>query len=155
MTILNGSSSAIILTKTHPDLLRRLQDALAEPVDSYWNGSHTWFTAFEEIELEWRLHPVSGFTMPEASRPEDLFDLALEGEVDIEHYWEGLEVFAISEEEVAPNVLAEHVKNVLEIESDFSGIVDHDEVGNEYERNGGNVSIVKLLIEQVHKSDQS
>jgi len=149
MTILNGSCSAVILTKTHPDLLRRLQESLDEPVDSYWNGSHTWFTEFREIELEWRLHPVSGFKMPEASRPEDLFDLALEGEVEVDHYWEGLEVFVISEVSCTPEELKTHVESRLGITPEYSGYVDHEEIGNEYERNNGNVSIVSLLIAQL------
>ena len=91
--------------------------------------------------------------MPEASRPEDLLDLALEGEIETEHYWEGLEVFVIGEKTCTPDELAEHVEEILNLEVESKGMVDHDEIGNAFERNNGNISIVQLLLNQI--SEQS
>ena len=141
--------SAIILTRNSPNLLKRLLEVHADPVDSYWNGSHTWFTNTENNEFEWRLHPISGFEMPKASRPEELLDLALEGEIDIAHYWNGLEVFSISDEPCTLEELQKHIVETLGIEPDFIGLVDHESVGNDFERNAGKVSIINLLIEQI------
>lgn len=90
--------------------------------------------------------------MPDASRPEELLDLALESEVDPDHYWEGVEVFSVDEVEentFTPEQLAEHVHSVLDIAPDAFGYVDHDAIGNQYEHNGGKVSIVELLLEQL------
>lgn len=144
--------SAIILSKNYPDLLKLLLERNSDPVDSYWNGSHTWFTSTQDHEFEWRLHPVSGFKMPEASRPEELLDLALEGEVDIEHYWEGLEVFSLSEEPCSLDDLKAHILYTLEIEPDAIGLVDHESIGNDFERNAGKTSIIQLLITQMKDS---
>lgn len=149
MTISKDEPSCLILLEKHPDLVKQLQLRLGDPTDSYWNGSHTWFNSNESVDFEWRLHPVSGFKMPEASRPEDLFDLALEDEVDASHYWEGLEVFSISDDPIELNELREFIASTLGIEPDFAGHVDHETIGNEYERNNGKVSIVKLLIDQM------
>lgn len=145
--------SVVITTKTSPDLLKRLHDAFSEPVDSYWNGSHTWFTEWGDIDLEWRLHPVSAFEMPEASRPEELFELALEGQLDVEHYWEGLEVFVINDGVTTPDQLAHHVKETLGIDVDAQGFVNHDVIGNSYEHSAGNTSVISELIEQMNETD--
>ena len=143
---------AVVLTKSAPDLIVRLRDALDEPIDSYWNGSHTWFGEYLGHDLEYRLHPVSGFVMPDASRPEDLFELAVEGNVDPEHYWEGLEVFPIDDDietELTGEELSRHIHELLGVAPDACGTVDHDEIGNAYEHATGNVSIVSLLLEQI------
>lgn len=141
--------SAVIFTKNHPDLLKLLIEKNSDPVDSYWNGSHTWFTSTEENDFEWRLHPVSGFKMPEASRPEELLDLALEGEIDIEHYWEGLEVFCLSDEPCSLEELQAHISERINITPDAIGLVDHETIGNDFERNAGQISIIQLLAEQL------
>jgi len=145
--------AAVILTKNSPELLKLLIERLSDPVDSYWNGSHTWFTSAGDNDFEWRLHPISGFKMPEASRPEELLDLALEGQIDIEHYWEGLEVFSLSEEPCTLEELHDHIFGKLEIELDAIGLVDHETIGNDFERNSGNISIIKLLKDQISNSE--
>lgn len=91
--------------------------------------------------------------MPEASRPEELLDLALEGEIDIEHYWEGLEIFSISDELCSIDELKNHIVDTLHIEPDFIGLVDHESIGNDFEKNTGNISIIQLLIEQITSSE--
>lgn len=142
--------SVIYTTRGFEGLLGLLSTRLADPVDSYWNGSHTWFSALDNTELEWRLHPVKDFTMPEASRPEELFELALEGEVDPEHYWEGLEIYSFDETSATPQDLAEYVSAILERRPDAQGYVDHESIAQEYERNNGNVSIIQLLMSQMN-----
>ncbi len=149
MTIHNEEVSVVITTKKHPELVKRLHNAFSDPVDSYWNSANTWFSEWGDIDLEWRLHPVSAFQMPEASRPEELYELAIEGQVDIEHYWEGLEVFVINDQPTTPDQLAAHVNETLGIEVDAQGYVNHDDIGNSYEHSEGKVSLVTLLIEQM------
>ena len=141
--------SAVFKTKDYPEIIKTIVNKLGEPIDSYWNGSHTWFTTYRDFDFEWRLHPVAGFKMPEASRPEDLFDLALEGEVEIDHYWEGLEIFDINDEPGSIEILKDHIKSVLDKEPPHCGYVDHETIGNDFERTGGDISIVRLLINQL------
>ena len=76
MTNTNGDLISLYELKNCADLLKHLSEVHGEPIDSYWNGSHTWFTEPDGVLIEWRLHPVSGFVMPEASRPEELFVMA-------------------------------------------------------------------------------
>lgn len=139
--------------KKHCDLLKLLVDVHGEPIDSYWNGSHTWFTQEDKCLIEWRIHPVSGFRMPEASRPEELFTMALENEVDPLHYWEGLEVFPVEEHQFDEESFSKYCTERLGTAPDFVGYVDHETVGNDYERNNGNVSIISLLAKQLKESN--
>lgn len=142
--------SAVLTAKEHPDLLIRLHESFGEPVDSYWNGSHTWFDEVNGTELEWRIHPVSDFHMPEGARPEELLTLALEGQVDVSHYWEGLEVFPINEILISANDLSAHIAATLGISVDACGEVDHDVIGNAYESSQGKISILSALIAQIN-----
>ncbi len=141
--------SCVFLLSNDVNLLGKIQDKLGDPVDSYWNGSHTWFSEANETELEWRLHPVSGFTMPEGARPEELFELAIEGQVDPTHYWEGLEIFTFDDTTLSPVDLAQYCSEILGSNPEFSGLVDHEAIAQEFERSQGQVSIVKLLIQQI------
>ena len=151
MTNTNGDLISLYELKNCADLLKHLSEVHGEPIDSYWNGSHTWFTEPDGVLIEWRLHPVSGFVMPEASRPEELFVMALEGEVDPLHYWEGLEVFPVDENTFTPETFSNYCENVFGVLPDLTGYVDHESIGNEYERASGKVSIVSLLKEQLRK----
>ena len=148
----NDDIAVLYLVSKHLDICNILYKIFGEPVDSYWNGSHTWFEEPEEwgdIRIEWRLHPVKGFTMPDASRPEELFELILENKVDPTHYLEGLEVFPVDENEISLNDFKEYVISRISIEPDFAGIVNHDEIGNSFELSNGEISIVELLSEQM------
>lgn len=91
--------------------------------------------------------------MPEASRPEDLLELALEAEIEIDHYWEGLEVFCISEELISPEDLQSYVESTINIKPEICGYVDHEHIGNEFERTGGNISIIQLLTSQLDEDN--
>jgi hypothetical protein len=149
MTFQPRDASVIYLTNQHKNLISRLHQALSDPVDSYWNGSHTWFSHIGETDIEWRLHPVEGFSMPEASRPEELFELAIEGSIDITHYWEGLEVYCFDETDLTPDDIASYVSDMIGIEPDYRGYVDHASIGDEFERKGGKVSIIELVVAQI------
>ena len=63
--------------------------------------------------------------------------------------WDGLEAFAAYGDEVEPATLAAAATEALGIPPDATGLVDHDRIGDEWERSGGRVSIVALLLEQL------
>lgn len=145
---------AVYTLKQNHNICSVLHGMFGDPIDSYWNGSHTWFSEPEElnnIRLEWRLHPVSEFQMPDACRPEELFELILEEKVDPSHYVEGLEIFPVDDNNVPIENFNKYLSELLFKEPDKIGYVDHDEIGNIYEHSNGEVSIVKLLCEQLGK----
>ena len=144
--------SVLFLVKNHPNICKILHGTFGEPVDSYWNGSHTWFEEpdlLHNTRIEWRLHPVSGFDMPKASRPEELFEMIIEGSMDVEHYIEGLEVFPVDENEITIEEFKKYVFERINIEADFSGFIDHESIANEYEKSNGDVSITSLIAAQL------
>lgn len=152
MTNSNRELSSLFLIKNHPNICNELHKRLGDPVDSYWNGSHTWFDEPEiwgDLRIEFRLHPVSNFVMPEASRPEELFELILEEKVDLTHYLEGLEVFPVDENALSVDQFNNYLYEKLGIEPDITGFVDHEQIGNTYEQSGGNISVVSALVEQL------
>src|SRR4051812_50226169 len=90
-----------------PELVGALDRQLGAPVDSYVNGSQTWFTGDEET-LEWRLHPVGAFTLPKGLSHYDLWERVVDeiaggGSADaialgdetrpLAALWDGLECF--------------------------------------------------------------
>lgn len=152
MTNSNSEISVLFIIAKHPNICNELHKRLGDPVDSYWNGAHTWFDEPEiwgDIRVEFRLHPVIGFVMPEASRPEELFDLILEEKVDVTHYLEGLEVFPVDENDLSIEEFKNYIEEKIGFEADFAGFVDHEEIGNTYEQSGGKISIISALVEQL------
>ena len=156
---------ATTVWRIRPELVLALNDRLGPPVDSYLNGSQTWFTeAPGGAALEWRLHPVAGYRLPGGLSHYDLWDavvdglilgadpaaLALGGEVRPLHsLWDGLECFAAHGEDLEPAALTAAAFAELGIAPDGAGLVDHERIGNEWERSRGAVSIVALLLEQL------
>jgi hypothetical protein len=63
--------------------------------------------------------------------------------------WDGLEVFAAYGDEVEPAVLAGIGTEVLGPAPAAAGLVDHDRIGEAWERAGRGVSIVSLLLEEL------
>lgn len=144
-----------------PELVVALDERFGEPVDSYVNGSQVWLRDDGPggIVLEWRLHPVPGFERPVQSTTYDLFPnvaLALaRGEepiAPVESLWDGLEVFAAYEGETEPATLAATAAGALGIPADASGLVDHERVGDDWERSGGRISIIAALLDQLEGS---
>lgn len=163
MAVASGSVRiATAVWRASGDLVLALDEHLGPPVDSYVNGSQTWFTG--EPVLEWRLHPVAGFRLPGGLSPYDLWDavvgaLAAGGDptelavgdttVGLADLWDGLECFPAYDDELEPAAVVARAAAQLPIVPELSGLVDHDAVGDEWERSNGSVSIVALLVRQL------
>jgi hypothetical protein len=151
-----------------PDLVLALDEHLGTPVDSYVNGSQTWLTNVagpggDEVGLEWRLHPVAGFRAPAGLSHYDLWEqvvaalsagadphaLALGDETrPLTSLWDGLECYA-PYDDVEPVALSNLATQALGRAPDRAGLVDHERIGDEWERTNGNVSLVALVLEQL------
>jgi len=148
------------------DLVVALDAHLGPPIDSYVNGSQTWLTPDGPggVELEWRLHPVAGYRAPAGLSHYDVWEtvataLAQGGDPDelalgeevvaLSRLWEGLECFAAYGDEIEPANLATAAAEVIGRAPDVAGVVDHDAIGDAWERTMGQVSIVALLVAQL------
>ncbi len=147
--------------KTTPELIVALDDRFGEPVDAYVNGSQVWIRDDGPggTALEWRLHPVPGYSRPDEVDTYEVFSvtaLALaSGEAPPappERLWDGLEAFPTDGDEIEPVPLAAAVTDALGIAPDASGLVDHDRVGDAWEMSRGQVSIVDALLNQLSAS---
>lgn len=159
---------ATIVWRIRPDLVVALDDQLGPPVDSYVNGSQTWFTETEGgAVLEWRLHPIPGYRLPQGVSHYDIWEtvagqlaaggdsgaLTLGAEIRaLEGLWDGLECFPAHGDDVEPANLAAAATAVLGLVPDGVGLVDHDRIGDAWERTRGGVSIISLLFEQLDVS---
>ena len=114
--------------------------------------------------LEFRLHPVSGYRPPagcshydlwetvvtQLSQGADAQELRLGNEARaLDGLWDGLEAFPAYGDEIEPARLAAVVAAALAIAPDQTGLVDHEAIGDAWERANGKVSIVGLLIDQL------
>lgn len=150
-----------------PELVLAIDEHLGPPVDSYVNGSQTWLVGDEdagETVLEFRLHPVAGYRTPNGASHYDVWEQAvaqltqgtdpsalhLGDEVrPLSSCWDGLECFAAYSDDIEPAQLAARATAALGRAPDRAGLVDHDAIGDAWERAHGNVSIVALLTEQL------
>lgn len=141
-----------------PVLVVALDERFGEPLDAYVNGSQVWLRDDGPggITLEWRLHPVPGFRRPAGTGTYDLFPavalaLALgqgpQGQPD--ELWEGLEVFPAHGDETEPSLLRAAATDALGISPDGAGLVDHEVIAADWERQGGRTSIVGALLRQL------
>ena len=144
-----------------------IDERLGTPVDSYVNGSQTWLVGDEdagETVLEFRLHPVAGYQTPTGASHYDVWEQAvaqiaqgtdpaalhLGDEVrPLSSCWDGLECFAAYADDIEPAQLATRATEVLGRAPDRAGLVDHDAIGDAWERAHGNVSIIALLTDQL------
>jgi hypothetical protein len=108
------------------------------------------------VTLEWRLHPVPGYRRPPTLATDEVFpttalavSLGEEPVAPVEALWEGLEVFPAHGDEVEPMVLTAAATEALGLPPDAAGLVDHQRVGDDWERTGGAVSIVGALLDQL------
>jgi hypothetical protein len=140
------------------DLVVALDQRFGEPTDAYVNGSQVWLRddGPNEVTIEWRLHPVGAYRRPDGVETADVFPataLALvSGDVPpapLESLWDGLEAFAAYGDEIEPTPLAAAVTDALGIAPDASGLVDHQAIGDQWERSRGAVSIVNLLLTEL------
>lgn len=166
-----GARTPTAVWRITPGVVLALAEHLGEPVDSYVNGSQTWFEDHGPggVTLEWRLHPAPGYGTPAGLSPYEVWesvvaavdrspegaDLPLGEEVrSLSSVWEGLECFPAHgpedrEQPVEPAELRGRVAGILGIEPDASGLVDHDAIGAAWEASRGRTSIVTLLIDQL------
>jgi len=151
-----------------PELVLALDAQLGPPVDSYLNGSQTWILGDESdnagVALEFRLHPVAGYRAPAGCSHYDVWELVvaqLTSLVDphalrlgtetrpLTSLWDGLECFTAYGDDIEPARLARDATHALGRAPDACGLVDHDAIGDAWERANGKVSIVALLLEQL------
>jgi len=147
-------------------LVLALDEKLGPPVDSYVNGTQTWLTDEDpgDITLEWRLHPVAQYRAPAGCTHYDVWDavvdaLATEGTDDdlpvgterrsLASLWAGLECFPAYGDEVEPPRLAGSARDALGIPPDAAGLVDHERIGETWEREPGAVSLIGLLLDDL------
>ena len=137
------------------ELVLALDDKFGEPTDAYVNGSQVWLRdeGPGDLTIEWRLHPVAGYRRPPAVETHDVFPAValaiVSGDVPPAppaSLWDGLEAFAAYGEEVEPAPLAAAVTSALGIPPDGAGLVDHQAIGDEWERSRGGVSIIERLL---------
>lgn len=157
---------ASTIWRIRPELVLALDERLGPPVDSYVNGSQTWLTDDGPggVTLEWRLHPVAGYTTPRAMSHYDVWEQVvaeLSAGVDpeeltlgeerraLEALWDGLECFPAYGDEVEPANLARGATEALGISADVAGMVDHGAIGDAWERASGAVSIIDLIEQQL------
>jgi hypothetical protein len=141
-----------------PALIVALDEAFGDPVDAYVNGSQTWLleNGPGEVMLEWRLHPVAGYVRPAGLATEEVFPRVARAlfaseppPVPLDELWDGLEAFPAYGDDVEPAPLRAAAVAALGIEPDAAGLVDHEVIGDEWERTGGKVSIVEALVRQL------
>lgn len=153
---------AAAVWRATPELIVRLDERFGEPLDAYVNGSQVWLRDDGPggMPLEWRLHPVAGYQRPKGVGTYELFsDTALalaEGSdppAPLDQLWDGLEVFAAYGDEVEPQPLVAAAMASIGIQPDAVGLVDHDTIGDEWERTVGKVSIVDALLRQLRSGD--
>jgi hypothetical protein len=111
------------------------------------------------VALEWRLHPVAGYVKPKGLSHNDVWDAVVDGlcgaiaegaaRVAPEQVWDGLECFPAYGDDIEPATLASAAGAELGLAPDAAGLVDHDSIGDRWERTGGAVSVVGLLLEQL------
>ena len=152
---------AACLWRVSPDLIVALDDRFGEPVDAYVNGAQVWLRDDGPggAVLEWRLHPVPGFRQPEGLSHHDVLEVVVyalrtgdEPPAVPEALWEGLEAFPAYGDEVEPAPLAAACTAALGITPDAYGLVDHDRIGDEWERSRGRTSIVQALEAQLGRT---
>jgi hypothetical protein len=161
------SRTATCVWRVDPALVLALDERLGPPVDSYLNGSQTWLAELGpgDVALEFRLHPVAGYRLPEGMSHYDLWEqvvAALSGDRADEaalqlgtetraltSLWDGLECFAAYGDELEPAPLASAAGEAVGRAPDAAGLVDHLRIGSEWERAQGSLSIVDMLLAEL------
>jgi hypothetical protein len=150
---------ATCLWAVTPELLLALDDRFGEPVDAYVNGAQVWLRDDGPggAGLEWRLHPVAGFQRPTGVSHDSLFESVVyalrtggDPPAPLDQLWEGLEAFPGYGDEMEPAPLATATTAAIGLAPDAFGVVDHDRIGDEWERSGGQTSIVQALSAQLN-----
>ena len=152
------SRLATCVWRVTPQLIVALDEKFGEPIDAYVNGSQVWHREDgpKNEVIEWRLHPAAAFERPAEFGTYDLFSsvalLAASGSdrtSQLVGLWDCLEAYPAFTDEVEPAPLRAVVASTLEIEPDLAGLVDHQIIGDQWERMGGAVSILASLEAQL------
>ena len=140
---------------SRPSWSSPLDEHLGPPVDSYVNGTQTWLTDDGPggATLEWRLHPVASYRPPAGVSHYDLWDvvvgeLAAGADPDVPRPGRRAPAahVAVGRPRVLPRVRRRAragaarrraATAALGIAPDAVGLVDHDRIGDEWERAGG------------------
>ncbi len=152
--------------RVSPALVTSLDEHLGPPVDGYVNGTQTWLNDGPGgAALEWRLHPIASFEAPADCGPYDLWDavvgalasgesadaMTLGGDQRaLSSLWDGLECFPAYGDEIEPATLARAATEVVGIAPDAAGLVDHERIGGAWEDAKGKVSLIELLLDELH-----
>jgi hypothetical protein len=161
-----GQRVPTVVWRATPAVVTALDERLGPPVDGYLNGTQTWLTDDGPggATLEWRLHPVASFRAPAGVHPDELFDVVVSalatggdaGALDtgderraFTTLWDGLECFAAYGAEMEPVTLARAATDALGIAPDAGGLVDHDRIGDAWERTRGSVSLTEMLLDEL------
>lgn len=135
-----------------------LDSRFGEPDDAYVNGSQVWLRPDgpNGIIVEWRLHPVVGYRRPPGVDTHELFELVAyalaagdDPVMSLDRLWDGLEAFPAYGDDVEPAPLAVAATEALGIAPDAAGLVDHEPIGNEWERSQGGISIIEAVLTQL------
>jgi hypothetical protein len=144
--------------RSTPEVVVALDERFGPPVDAYVNGSQVWLRDDGPggTTLEWRLHPVAGYRRPPDVGTYEVFEVTAgalaRGDsppAPVASLWDGLEAFPAYGDELEPPLLGGSCGAALGIRPDACGLVDHSEIGDAWERSGGNTSIVDALLAQL------
>jgi hypothetical protein len=144
--------------RVSPDLIVALDSRFGEPVDAYVNGSQVWLRPDgpNGITIEWRLHPVAGYRRPPGVGTSEVFEqvaYALASGDDpaapLDQLWDGLEAFPAYGDEVEPAPLTAAATAALGLAPDAAGLVDHEPIGDTWERSQGGISIIEEVLRQL------
>jgi hypothetical protein len=145
------SRSPSSVWRIRPELVQVLEERLGTPLDSYVNGTQTWLTDDGPggATLEWRLHPVASYRAPDGLSHYDVWDQALASALAVDAVWDGLECFPAYGDEMEPATLAAAATARLGVVPDACGMVDHERIGDAWERSRGQTSIVAMLLDEL------
>lgn len=145
-------------------LVETLDGRLGPPLDSYVMGWQVWLEPAGEdrVELEFRLHPPAGFSMPGGIHPEELWDevvsgLAAGGEVlrigeeerRLEDLWVLLEIYPGFGDRVEPDQVRSWAEEMLGRPAMGAGYVDHQRLGKRWERRPGRFDLPRAVLEEL------
>jgi hypothetical protein len=151
-----------------PEVVLALDARMGEPTDMYVNGSQTWVenNGPGGCVLEWRLHPVKGFVRPEGLGTYELWEnvvdalragndpaalpLGAESRA-LGSLWDGLECFPAYQDDPEPSALAAAAVDALGEQPDRIGLVDHEQIGDAWEKSGGKISAIDLVFGQLEQ----
>ena len=144
--------------RCRPDVVLALAERFGPPVDAYVNGSQVWLRddGPDEVTLEWRLHPVAGYRAPGGPGTHELFEVVADAlatgqppPAALEALWDGLEAFAAYGDEPEPPALAAACTRALGLPPDASGLVDHERIGDAWERADRRTSLTEAVLAEL------